>query len=112
MFQPCPGAAPCRRGQRPVAPTSRIPRHIDGNRRRKKTATKPPRHAEVKVTSGSNCSPQFPITKLLKNKDSTNGGAHRGDCGGKVAVVGKIQEIRGGLCPHREPNERQGSAVS
>ena len=68
MFQPCPGAAPCRRGQRPVAPTSRIPRHIDGNRRRKKTATKPPRHAEVKVTSGSNCSPQFPITKLLKNK--------------------------------------------
>src|SRR6476646_9280817 len=112
MFQPCPGAAPCRRGERPVAPTSRIPWHIDGNRRRKKTATKPPRHAEVKVTSGSNCSPQFPITKLLKNKVPKIGVALRGDSGGQVAGVGKIQEIRGGLCPHREPNERQGSAGS
>jgi hypothetical protein len=37
-------------------------------RRRKKTATNPPRHAEVEVAFGSNGSPQFPITKLLKNK--------------------------------------------
>src|SRR6186997_3140191 len=92
MFQPCPGAAPCRRGQRPVAPTSRIPRHIDGNRRRKKTATKPPRHAEVKVTSGSNCSPQFPITKLLKNKVPKTGVALRGDWGGQVAESEKFRK--------------------
>jgi len=68
MFRPYPAAVPCRRDRQPAAPTARIPRHIDGNRQQKKTATNPPRYAAVKVGSGSIGSALFRITKLLKNK--------------------------------------------
>src|SRR5262245_43114463 len=73
MSRPCPGAASCHRDRRPVAPTSRTPQHIDGNRQRKKTATRPPRHAAVKVGSGSIGSASFRITILLKNKVPKSG---------------------------------------
>jgi hypothetical protein len=110
MFQPYRGAVPCRPGRRPVAPTSRIPRHIDGNRLRKKTATKPPRHAAVKVESGSIGSPSFRITIFLENKVPKSGVLVAGAEEASVAGRGKVQEVRGGLYPHREPNERKGPA--